>query len=109
MEHLKVTGEGKFEIPTGKVAYRLTDNVSEVPPEDAGAEMASLRSAQIPVRVSGTLEDMKIRPDVQGLANAQANEKIEEKKQELTEKLSAKLGDFFKKKKPPQEPTNPNS
>ena len=108
MEHLKVTGEGKFEIPTGKVEYRLTANVSEVPPEGAGAEMASLRSAQIPVRVSGTLEDLKIRPDVQGLAKAQANEKIEEKKQELSEKLSEKLGDFFKKKQPPQEPTNPN-
>ncbi|HEU4530839.1 MAG TPA: AsmA family protein [Steroidobacteraceae bacterium] len=106
-EHLKVTGEGKFEIPTGKVDYRLTANITEVPPEGAGAEMASLRSAQIPVRVSGTLQDLKIRPDVQGLAKAQVNEKVEEKKQELTEKLSRKLGDLFNKKKPPEETPKP--
>ena len=98
-DYLKIAGEGKLEIPTQKVDYRLVANVFRVPPEGAGAEMQSLEAAEIPVRVSGTLEDLKIRPDLEAQAKARAREKIEEKKQELTEKLSDKLGDFFGRKK----------
>jgi len=107
MDYVKVAGAGTFALPTQKVDYKLTANVYRVPPEGAGAEMASLKATEIPVRVSGTMADLKIRPDVEGLAKAKAKEKLESKKEELAEKLNEKLGDklgdlFGKKKKKPE-------
>ncbi len=108
-EYVKVTGQGTLEVPTQKIDYRLLANVYKVPPEGAGAEMQSLRAAEIPVRVSGTLADPKIRPDLEAQAKAKVQEKIEEKKGEIMEKLGGKLGDLLggRKKKesapPPQQ------
>ncbi|NJO12631.1 MAG: AsmA family protein [Gammaproteobacteria bacterium] len=104
MDYVKVNGEGTYALPTQKVDYRLTANVYKVPREGAGTEMASLQATQIPVRVSGTMADLKIRPDVEGLAKSRAKEKLEEKKEELTEKLGEKLGDLFGRKKKKPEP-----
>jgi hypothetical protein len=53
--------------------------------------MQDLKAAEIPVRVTGTLADMKVRPDFDALAKAEAKQKVEEKKQELTDKLKDKL------------------
>ncbi len=105
-EYVKVTGQGTLEVPTQKIDYRLVANVYKVPPEGAGAEMQSLRATEIPVRVSGTLADPKIRPDLQAQAKAKVQEKIEEKKGELMEKLGGKLGDLLggRKKKEPAPP-----
>lgn len=87
-DFLAVKGQGTFALPTQKVDYRLTATVYKVPAEGAGAEMQSLKSTEIPVRVSGTLADLKVRPDVQA-----------EVKQKLTDKLTDKLGEWLGKKK----------
>lgn len=84
-DFLAVKGEGTLALPTQKVDYHLTATVYRVPAEGAGAEMQSLKSTDIPVRVSGTLADLKVRPDVQ----AQVKQKLGDK---LTDKLSEWLG-----------------
>lgn len=119
MDHLKVAGAGTLGLQSQKLDYRLKANVyrlpQETPPsagqaptgETAGAptptataaEMEDLKAAEIPVRVTGTLADLKIRPDVEGLAKAQAKQKVEEKKEELKEKLTDKLTDWLGKRK----------
>ncbi len=91
MDYLKVNGSGTLDLNSQKLDYKLQTNLYRIPPENAGAEMQDLKAAEIPVRVSGTLADMKVRPDFDAFAKAQAKEKVEEKKQELTEKLKDKL------------------
>jgi AsmA protein len=79
---------GTLSLPTQKVDYHLTATVYRAPEQGAGAEMQSLKSTEIPVRVSGTLADLKVRPDVQA-----------EVKQQLSEKLTDKLSEWLGKKK----------
>jgi AsmA protein len=91
MDYLKVNGAGTFDLGSQKLDYRLQTNLYKIPPENAGAEMQDLKAAEIPVRVTGTLADLKVRPDFDALAKAEAKQKVEEKKQELTDKLKDKL------------------
>ncbi len=91
MDYLKATGEGSLNLDSQKVDYRLTASLYRIPPEGAGSEMQDMKAAEIPVRVSGTLEDMKVRPDYEAYAKSEAKQKVDEKKEELTEKLKDKL------------------
>ncbi|HSD74967.1 MAG TPA: AsmA family protein [Steroidobacteraceae bacterium] len=95
MDYLKVYGAGTLDLNTEKLDYKLQTNLYKMPPEDAGAEMQDLKAAQIPVRVSGTLADMKVRPDFDALAKAEAKQKVDEKKQEVTDKLKDKLNKWL--------------
>lgn len=87
-DNLAVKGAGTLSLPTQKVDYHLTATVYRAPEEGAGGETQSLKSTEIPVRVSGTLADLKVRPDVQA-----------EVKQQLSEKLTDKLSEWLGKKK----------
>src|SRR5690606_27098238 len=97
MQYLNVTGKGTLELPTKKVDYQLNTTVYEVPASGEGAELADLKSVQIPVRISGTLDDLSVRPDLQARVKAEAEKKIEEKKEELKEKLEKELGKWLLK------------
>lgn len=90
-DYLKLAGAGTLALDSQALDYRLHANLYRIPPEGAGAEMQDLKAAEIPIRLSGTLAQMKVRPDFESLAKAQAKQKVEEKKQELTDKLRDKL------------------
>lgn len=92
MDYLKVNGSGTLDLNSQKLDYKLQTNLYKIPPEDAGAEMQDLKAAEIPVRVSGTLADMKVRPDFDALVKAEAKQKVEEK---VTDKLKDKLNKWL--------------
>ncbi|HKE44839.1 MAG TPA: AsmA family protein [Steroidobacteraceae bacterium] len=100
MQYLRATGSGTLDLNTQAVDYRLQTTLYQVPQEGAGSEMKDLKAAEIPVRVSGTLNDPKIRPDVDALAKAEASKQLDAKKQDLTEKLKGKLDKWLGGKKP---------
>lgn len=91
MDYLKANGAGSFNLDSQKVDYRLQANLYRIPAEGAGSEMQDMKAAEIPVRVSGTLADLKVRPDYEAYAKSEAKQKVEEKKEELTDKLKDKL------------------
>jgi AsmA protein len=95
MDYLKVNGSGTLDLVSQKLDYKLQTNLYQIPPEDAGPEMKDLKAAEIPVRVSGTLADMKIRPDFDALVKAETKQKVDEKTKELTDKLKDKLGKWL--------------
>ncbi len=92
MDYLKVNGSGTLDLSSQKVDYKLQTNLYKIPPANAGAEMQDLKAAEIPVRVSGTLADMKVRPDFDALVKAEATKKVEET---VTEKLKDKLNKWL--------------
>jgi AsmA protein len=96
MEYLKANGKGNIDIGKGTIDYRLVAQVYRLPPEGAGSELADLKAAEIPITITGPLADMKIRPDVAGLAKARIKKEVEEKKEEVKEELKKKLGDKLK-------------
>lgn len=94
LQYLKVTGQGTANLASDALDYRLNATVSKIPAEDKLAEQTQdLSGLTIPVRISGTLTDPKVRPDVEGLIKEKAKQRIDEEKQKLEEKAKDKLKD----------------
>jgi AsmA protein len=96
MQYLKVTGQGTVDLPRNALDYKLVTTVLKIPREGADTtQMQDMVDAQIPVKVSGSLADPKVRPDVENYLKGEVKKKVEEK---LKDKLGDKLKDIFKKK-----------
>lgn len=94
MQYLKVTGQGNVNLPGNSLDYRLVTTVLKIPREGADtAQMQDLVDAQIPVKVSGSLTDPKVRPDLEAYLKGEVKKKVEEK---IKDKLGDKLKDIFK-------------
>jgi AsmA protein len=95
MQYLKVTGEGSVNLPANSLDYRLVTTVLKIPREGADtAQMQDMVDAQIPVKVSGSLTDPKVRPDVENYLKGEVKKKVEEK---TKDKIGDKLKDIFKR------------
>jgi AsmA protein len=91
MQYLKVTGQGTVDLPRNSLDYRLVTTVLKIPREGADtAQMQDMVDAQIPVKVSGSLSDPKVRPDLEKYLKGEVKKKVEEK-------LKDKLKDIFKR------------
>lgn len=94
MQYLKVTGQGTVDIPKSALDYRLVAAILKVPREGADTtQMQDMVDAEIPVKVTGSLSDPKVRPDLEGYLKGQAKERLEKEKGKVEEKLKKKLGD----------------
>ncbi len=96
-QYLKIGGEGTLKLATQAVDYLLKATVA--PESKEGAALQDLKSVQIPIRVTGTLQDLKVRPDLEGVIKAQAQKKIDEKKEEVKEKVQDELKKWLGGKK----------
>jgi AsmA protein len=93
---LQVSGKGTFRLKDQAVDYRLTAVVQEVPPTGADASLAELRSLQIPLSITGTVQDYKVRPDVSDLAKARVKQEVQKRGEELKKKATDKLRERLK-------------
>jgi AsmA protein len=97
MQYLKVTGAGVVDIPKSALDYRLVATVLKIPREGATASPEEdLVDAQIPVKVTGSLTDPKVRPDIEGYLKGQVKQKLEKEQEKIEEKVKEKLGDKLK-------------
>lgn len=97
MQYLKVTGRGTVDIPASTLDYRLVATVMKIPREGADTEqMQDLVDAQIPVRITGSLTDPKVRPDLEGYLKNEVKQRVEKEKEKVEEKLKDKLNDKLK-------------
>jgi len=93
---LKVAGQGAVAVPTQAVDFHINTTIYQVPPSGAGAEMSDLKTAvAIPVRVTGTISNYKVRPDLDAALKAELKGRLEEKKNELKEKAKNKLKELL--------------
>jgi AsmA protein len=91
MQYLKVTGQGTIDLPRSALDYRLVTTVLKIPREGADTtQMQDMVDAQIPVKISGSLNDPKVRPDLENYLKGEVKKKVEEK-------LKDKLKDIFKR------------
>jgi AsmA protein len=91
MQYLKVTGQGNVDLPRNSLDYRLVASVLKMPREGADtAQMQDMVDAQIPVKVTGALNDPKVRPDLENYLKGEVKKKVEDK-------LKDKLKDIFKR------------
>ena len=97
MQYLRVTGQGKVDLPQNAIDYRLIATVLKIPREGADAsQMEDMVDAEIPVKVTGALTDPKVRPDLEGYLKGKVKERVDEEKQKLEEKVKDKLEDKLK-------------
>jgi AsmA protein len=97
MQYLKITGQGTVDIPASTLDYRLIAAVMKIPREGTeAAEMQDLVDAEIPVKITGSLTDPKVRPDLEGYLKNQVKQRVEKEKEKVEEKLKEKLNDKLK-------------
>ncbi|MDB6091989.1 MAG: hypothetical protein JWN85_4773 [Gammaproteobacteria bacterium] len=98
-DYLKVRGKGTLELDTQAIDYHVVVEIDKIPPAGAGAGLADLKAAEIPVFLTGSLKSPQVRPDLEALAQGkvrqEVNEKLQGKKDELKKKLGDKLMDLF--------------
>ena len=97
MQYLRVTGQGTVDLPKNGIDYRLMAIVLKMPREGAeAAQSQDLVDAEIPVRVTGSLSDPKVRPDVEGYFKTEVKKRVDEERSKVEEKLKEKLSDKLK-------------
>ncbi len=95
-QYLRIGGKGTVDVPQSALDYKLTATVLKIPREGADpAQMQDLVDAEIPMTVTGTFDDVKVRPDLQGMAKGRVKEELKKQEDKLKEKLGDKLKDLF--------------
>lgn len=96
-QYLKVTGQGVVDIPKNTLDYNLVAAVLKVPREGAdAAQLQDMVDAEIPVKITGSLTDPKVRPDIEGYLKEEAKQRVDKEREKVEEKLKKKLGDKLK-------------
>ena len=95
MDYIKAHGSGTLNVDTQAVDYRIVAEVYKLPASAEGSEMADVKALEIPVAITGTLADMKIRPDVGDLLKARVRKEVDKRKDDIKKKLDEKLKNLF--------------
>ncbi len=88
---MRLTGKGKVDFAAGKVDYGLIARILEKPELSSALtpeELDDFTEAEIPLRVSGSLADPRIAPDIEKMLTEEVKKKVEE---ELKDRLLDKL------------------
>jgi AsmA protein len=88
-QYLRVTGSGTTNLATEAIDYHIVATVLKAPPSSSGANLSALTLGGIPVEISGSTNDPKVRPDLQGLVKSQLKQKLQDTVQD---KLKGLLG-----------------
>lgn len=83
---LRVAGKGSTNFATQAIDYQVTATVLK----GSGGTRAA-----IPVSITGTFDNPKLRPDLQGIAKERVKQEIDKRKDEIKEKLGEKLKGLF--------------
>lgn len=92
---LRVTGKGTSNLATQAIDYQVTTTVLKAPPGAEG-DAGGLVLAAIPVSITGTFDDPKVRPDLEGIAKARVKQEVEKQKEKIEEKVREKVQDKLK-------------
>ena len=88
---MRLTGEGEVDFVAGEVDYGLVARIFEKPElasELSPEELDDFTSAEIPLKISGSLADPSIAPDIEKMLTDEVKKKVEE---ELKDRLLDKL------------------
>ncbi|MEY4762833.1 MAG: hypothetical protein RLZZ200_2689 [Pseudomonadota bacterium] len=94
-QQLRVTGQGSTNLVTQALDYALEVTILKSPAAEEAA-LSQYTLATIPVKVSGSFEDPKVRPDFAGMAKARLQKEVDKRKDELKEKAQEKVQGVLK-------------
>ncbi len=76
--YLRVSGQGTTNLVSKAIDLHLVATVLKAPPSTQGTDLSHLTLAEIPVTITGTANDPKVRPDLQGLIKSQLRQKAKD-------------------------------
>jgi AsmA protein len=92
-QNLRITAQGTANLVTRAIDYHAQAAVLAA----AGTKNTGARTlADVPFTVTGTLTSPTVRPDLQGMAKARAQQELESHKAQLQQKLKGALKGLFK-------------
>lgn len=92
-QNLQVKGSGTSNLVTRAINYQLQTAILKSAPQGQGAPAGSL--AQIPVLITGTMNNPTVRPDLEGMAKARVQQELDKHKDELKQKAVDQLKGLF--------------
>ncbi|MGH8283172.1 MAG: AsmA family protein [Gammaproteobacteria bacterium] len=92
---LNLSGEGKLDLAENTLDYSLKAHITGTPKLGANSDLSGLAGQTIPLRISGTLSNLSVRPDLGGAIHARVESEVNKKKSELKKKLKSKLEDIL--------------
>ena len=81
LPYMQLTGKGKVDFPAAEIDYRMTARILERPEFATGAteeELKEFTEAVIPIKVTGSLLDPSVAPDIEKMLKDEAEEKIKD-------------------------------
>lgn len=95
-QYLRIGGKGSVDLPKSTLDYQLLAAILKVPPDNADpTQVQDLVDAEIPIKVTGALDDPKVRPDLEGYAKDRLKQELKKQEKKLQDKLGDKLKDLF--------------
>ncbi|MGH8165766.1 MAG: hypothetical protein ACREQ1_00925, partial [Woeseiaceae bacterium] len=91
---MQLTGNGTVDLVKAEIDYSMQARVLERPEFVDGASDAELQDfteAVIPLSITGALSSPSIRPDINGMLQAEVKKVVEEKGEELKDRLMNEL------------------
>jgi AsmA protein len=88
-QNLRVTGGGTSNLVTKAIDYHVVATILKASPSAPGTDLSQLTLADIPVEISGTMDDPKARPDLQGILKSKLKQKLQDT---IQDKLKGILG-----------------
>ncbi|HET7921516.1 MAG TPA: AsmA family protein [Gammaproteobacteria bacterium] len=88
LPYMKINGAGKVDLAEGTVDYAVKAHVTGTPEVGAERDLGRLTDTVVPLRISGTFSDLKVRPDFGHALRDKAKAVLAAKKAEAERKLA---------------------
>ena len=87
---LRITGKGEVDLPENTINYMARTAIVGTVEGQGGRQIAELKNVVIPVKISGSLDDPKVSPDVAAILQENIKSQAKEKlKEQIGEKLKS--------------------
>jgi len=93
---LRITGAGSTNLDTQALDFTVNTTVLRAPP-GSDADIAQLERLTIPVKITGTMTDPTVRPDLAGMARERVMQEIDERKDEVKQQIEERREELEEK------------
>lgn len=88
---MNLNGAGKLDLAELNLDYSLKAHITGTPRLGGKTDLSGLAGHTIPLRITGTLSNMSVRPDIGGALRERVQKELNKKKTDLKSKLKEKL------------------
>lgn len=88
--YVRISGQGEIDLPGENINYKVIAKVVNTGKGQGGEELAELRGLSIPVRVSGSFSDPKLKLELSSALKDKAKQKLSSQKTAIKKELASK-------------------